>query len=135
MPTETRLPPEIDEGARGGRELKACLGELRRGDTLVVWKLVWLGRSLPYLLSIVGELKKRGVAFRSLTEHMDTASPQGGLLFAVFGGTGAVRARPDPRAGDGGAARGRGPRAGAAGGPGRSRTRSSPPSARRSAAA
>ena len=58
---------------------------MRRGDTLVVWKLDRLGRSLPYLLSIVGELKKRGVAFRSLTEHMDTASPQGGLLFAVFG--------------------------------------------------
>ena len=40
---------------------------------------------LPHLLAIVGELRKRGVAFRSLTEHMDTTSPQGELLFAVFG--------------------------------------------------
>ena len=57
--------------------LKACLAELREGDTLVVWKLDRLGRSLPHLLGIVDDLRERRVAFRSLTERMDTASPQG----------------------------------------------------------
>ena len=65
--------------ASGGRDdrpgLKACLAELRAGDSLVVWKLDRLGRSLPHLLSIVAALRERGVAFRSLTEPMDTASP------------------------------------------------------------
>ena len=73
-------------GARDDRPgLKACLKELREGDTLVVWKLDRLGRSLPHPLGIVGDLRERGVAFRSLTERMDTASPQGELLFSVFG--------------------------------------------------
>jgi len=65
--------------------LKACLGELRQGDVLVVWKLDRLGRSLPHLLTIVTELRKRGVAFRSLTEQMDTTTPHGELLFGIFG--------------------------------------------------
>ena len=83
---ERHLHQDRASGARDDRPgLAACLGELREGDTLVVWKLDRLGRSLPHLLSIVGDLRERGVAFRSLTEHMDTASPQGELLFAVFG--------------------------------------------------
>jgi DNA invertase Pin-like site-specific DNA recombinase len=52
---------------------------------LVVWKLDRLGRSLPNLLSIIDDLKKKGVAFRSLTEQMDTTTPHGELLFSVFG--------------------------------------------------
>ena len=52
---------------------------------LVVWKLDRLGRSLPHLLAIVADLKARGVAFRSLTERMDTTTPQGELLFSIFG--------------------------------------------------
>jgi len=73
-------------GARDNRPgLKACLADLRRGDCLVVWKLDRLGRSLPHLLSIIEDLRKNGVAFRSLTEQMDTATPQGELLFSVFG--------------------------------------------------
>ncbi len=52
---------------------------------LVVWKLDRLGRSLPHLLTIVTDLKKRGVAFRSLTEQMDTTTPHGELLFGIFG--------------------------------------------------
>jgi len=52
---------------------------------LVVWKLDRLGRSLPHLLAIVTDLKKRGVAFRSLTEQMDTTTPHGELLFGIFG--------------------------------------------------
>jgi DNA invertase Pin-like site-specific DNA recombinase len=51
----------------------------------VVWKLDRLGRSLPHLLATVNDLKTRGIAFRSLTEQMDTTTPQGELLFHVFG--------------------------------------------------
>lgn len=58
---------------------------MEAGDTLVVWKLDRLGRSLQHLLAIVTDLKERGIAFRSLTEHMDTATPHGELLFSFFG--------------------------------------------------
>jgi DNA invertase Pin-like site-specific DNA recombinase len=59
-------------------------GLSEKGDGLVVWKLDRLGRSLPHLLTIVTDLKDRGVFFRSLTEHMDTTA-HGELLFSVFG--------------------------------------------------
>ena len=65
--------------------LKACLADLRSGDVLMVWKLDRLGRSLPNLLDIITELKGRGVSFRSLTEHMETTTPRGELLFSIFG--------------------------------------------------
>src|SRR3546814_17839646 len=73
-------------GARDDRAgLKACLDYMNAGDTLVVWKLDRLGRSLPNLLAIVTDLKERGIAFRSLTEQMDTTTPHGELLFSLFG--------------------------------------------------
>ena len=65
--------------------LARALAFLRPGDCLVVWKLDRLGRSLPHLLATVSSLRERGVAFRSLTEQMDTATPQGEFLFHVFG--------------------------------------------------
>lgn len=83
---ERHLHADKASGARDDRRgLKACLADLRAGDCLVVWKLDRLGRSLPNLLSIVADLKKKGVAFRSLTEQMDTTTPHGELLFSVFG--------------------------------------------------
>jgi DNA invertase Pin-like site-specific DNA recombinase len=73
-------------GARDDRPgLKTCLDYLKAGDTLVVWKLDRLGRSLPHLLDIVAGLREGGVAFRSLTEGMDTNTPHGELLFHIFG--------------------------------------------------
>lgn len=73
-------------GARDDRPgLKTCLVFLKPGDTLVVWKLDRLGRSLPHLLDIVTGLRDGGVAFRSLTEGMDTNTPHGELLFHIFG--------------------------------------------------
>ena len=73
-------------GARDDRPgLKTCLDYLKAGDTLVVWKLDRLGRSLPHLLDIVAGLREDGVAFRSLTEGMDTNTPHGELLFHIFG--------------------------------------------------
>ena len=60
-------------GSRGDRAgLAKALAFLQPGDCLVVWKLDRLGRSLPHLLSTVTDLKERGIAFRSLTEQMDT---------------------------------------------------------------
>ena len=61
-----------------------ALGFVRPGDVLVVWKLDRLGRSLSHLLSIVNTLKDTQVAFRSLTEGMDTTTASGELLFHVF---------------------------------------------------
>ncbi len=52
---------------------------------LVVWKLDRLGRSLSHLIRIVEELKDRGVAFRSLTEAIDTTTAHGAFLFNLFG--------------------------------------------------
>lgn len=55
--------------------LERCLKELKAGDVLVVWKLDRLGRSLRDLIALLDDLKARGVAFRSLTEAIDTATP------------------------------------------------------------
>jgi DNA invertase Pin-like site-specific DNA recombinase len=65
--------------------LAKALAFVQPGDVLVVWKLDRLGRSLPHLLSIVNALKEKQVAFRSLTEGMDTTTASGELLFHVFG--------------------------------------------------
>ncbi|MBN8744651.1 MAG: recombinase family protein [Thiomonas arsenitoxydans] len=66
------------------KELAACLKALREGDTLVVWRLDCLGRSLPDLVRIVGELEQKGVSFESLTEKIETGSAAGKLVFHVF---------------------------------------------------
>lgn len=66
-------------------ELTACLRMLRKGDTLVVWKLDRLGRSLKDLVELIDDLHKRGVGFRSLTEAIDTTSTGGRLVFHIFG--------------------------------------------------
>jgi DNA invertase Pin-like site-specific DNA recombinase len=79
----------FEDHASGSRDdrvgLVKALAFLRPGDCLVVWKLDRLGRSLPHLLATVNSLKERGIAFRSLTEQMDTTTPQGEFLFHVFG--------------------------------------------------
>src|SRR6204780_5874847 len=83
---ERHLFEDHASGSRGDRAgLTKALAFLRSGDCLVVWKLDRLGRSLPHLLATVNELKERGIAFRSLTEQMDTTTPQGEFLFHVFG--------------------------------------------------
>lgn len=73
-------------GAKDDRTgLAKVLEFVHPGDVLVVWKLDRLGRSLSHLLEIVNTLKDKQVAFRSLTEGMDTTTPSGELLFHVFG--------------------------------------------------
>lgn len=72
-------------GARDDRPgLARAIGMLDAGDVLVVWKLDRLGRSLPHLVSVVGDLQARGVEFRSLQESIDTTTPGGRLVFHVF---------------------------------------------------
>lgn len=83
---ERHLFEDRASGARGNRAgLVKALAFLRPDDCLVVWKLDRLGRSLPHLVTTVTDLKARGVAFRSLTEQMDTTTPQGEFLFHIFG--------------------------------------------------
>src|SRR4051794_24101095 len=83
---ERHLFEDRASGSRGDRAgLGKALAFIRAGDCLVVWKLDRLGRSLPHLLATVTGLKDRGVAFRSLTERIDTTTPQGELLFHIFG--------------------------------------------------
>ena len=57
---------------------------LRAGDTLVVWKLDRLGRSVKQLVDLVGELQKEGVQFKSLTDSIDTGTPSGRFFFHVM---------------------------------------------------
>src|ERR671914_1917590 len=62
-----------------------ALDHLRSGDTLVVWRLDRLGRSLPHLIETVTALAGRGVGFKSLTESIDTTNTGGRLIFHIFG--------------------------------------------------
>jgi DNA invertase Pin-like site-specific DNA recombinase len=70
----TQSRPALDE----------MLGQLRAGDTIVIWRLDRLGRSLRQLIDLVAELEERGVGLRSLTESIDTSTPGGKLVFHVF---------------------------------------------------
>ena len=73
-------------GSRAERPgLDQALAHLRRGDTLVVWKLDRLGRSLPHLIETIRQLQERGIGFKSLTEQIDTTTSGGKLIFHVFG--------------------------------------------------
>src|SRR5437764_13465331 len=65
--------------------LQAALSHLRAGDTLIVWRLDRLGRSLKHLIETVTALKQQGVSFRSLTENIDTSTATGNLVFQIFG--------------------------------------------------
>ena len=65
--------------------LLRCLKKLERGDTLTVWKLDRLGRSLRDLIAMLDDLKKRGVKFRSLTEAIDTETPTGRVMWQMIG--------------------------------------------------
>jgi len=72
-------------GTRTDRpELEKMLRQLREGDTVVVWRLDRLGRSLPHLIETVTGLGERGVGFRSLTEAIDTTTSGGRLLFGIM---------------------------------------------------
>jgi len=80
-----RVFVETASGARSDRPiLEQVLDQLRPGDTLVVWKLDRLGRSLRHLVDTVTGLAERGIGFCSLQEAIDTTTPGGKLVFHVF---------------------------------------------------
>jgi DNA invertase Pin-like site-specific DNA recombinase len=71
--------------AKAGRpELANMMRAVRKGDTLIVWRLDRLGRSLVDLVQIVDELAARGVAFESLSEKIDTSTAQGRMFFGFM---------------------------------------------------
>ncbi|WP_283848455.1 recombinase family protein [Bradyrhizobium ivorense] len=81
-----RVFTDVASGAKSSRPgLDEALAYLRHGDTLVVWKLDRLGRSLSHLVQTVEDLRERGVGFRSLTDAgMDTTTSSGRLLFNMI---------------------------------------------------
>ncbi len=80
-----RIWSDTASGARTDRPQLAAVFDQLRGDTLVVWRLDRLGRSLPHLIDTIGELQARGVGFKSVQEGIDTTTPGGRLVFHVFG--------------------------------------------------
>jgi len=76
---------DLASGSKDDRKgLLEALKYLQKGDTLVVWKLDRLGRSLSHLVKIINELKKREVEFCSLTEGINTSTVSGQLQFNIF---------------------------------------------------
>ena len=84
-PAARRYLMTKSSGSRAERPgLTKALEMLREGDTLVVWKLDRLGRSVKNLVDLVGELHKQGVQFKSLTDAIDTGTPSGRFFFHVM---------------------------------------------------
>jgi DNA invertase Pin-like site-specific DNA recombinase len=80
-----RVFTDTASGATAERQgLEDALSHVRAGDTLVVWKLDRLGRSLPHLIETIIRLQERGIGFKSLTEQIDTTTSGGKLIFHVF---------------------------------------------------
>ena len=76
---------EKASGAQRDRpELEAAIGYMRKGDTLIAWKLDRLARSIKQLIETVEDLEERGIGFRSLTEAIDTTTNGGRLVFHIF---------------------------------------------------
>lgn len=81
----TKVFQETASGTRTDRpELARALDYARSGDTLVVWRLDRLGRSLKHLVSTVAELEERGIGFKSVHESIDTTTSAGKLVFHIF---------------------------------------------------
>jgi DNA invertase Pin-like site-specific DNA recombinase len=81
-----RVFVEKASGAQRDRpELQAAIDYMRDGDTLVVWKLDRLARSLKQLIETVEDLGQRGIGLRSITESIDTGTSGGKLIFHIFG--------------------------------------------------
>jgi DNA invertase Pin-like site-specific DNA recombinase len=81
-----RIFTDKASGANKNRpQLTKCLKALGAGDTLIVWKLDRLGRSLSDLITMLDDLKGREIAFRSLTEAIDTTTPTGRAMWQMIG--------------------------------------------------
>ena len=72
-------------GSKSEREgLSAAFESLREGDTLMIWKLDRIGRSLKHLITLISELEERGIHFKSITDSIDTSTPAGRFFFHVM---------------------------------------------------
>jgi DNA invertase Pin-like site-specific DNA recombinase len=81
-----RIFTDTASGAKAERVgLDEALIHLREGDTLVVWRLDRLGRSLKHLIETITILANRGIGFKSITEAIDTTTSGGKLIFHIFG--------------------------------------------------
>jgi DNA invertase Pin-like site-specific DNA recombinase len=77
---------DTTSGAKSERPgLQEAMNHLRAGDTLVVWRLDRLGRTLKHLIATIADLSEKGIGFRSLQENMDTTTSGGKLIFHIFG--------------------------------------------------
>ena len=79
----------FDDKASGAKEqrpgLDKCLQQLQKGDTLLVWRLDRLGRSMSRLVTLIEQLRKKGIGFRSLCDGaIDTTTASGELVFNIF---------------------------------------------------
>jgi DNA invertase Pin-like site-specific DNA recombinase len=82
----SKIFTDTASGAKAERKgLDQALSYVRKGDTLVVWRLDRLGRSLPHLICTMTDLEERGIGFKSLTENIDTTTSGGKLIFHIFG--------------------------------------------------
>jgi DNA invertase Pin-like site-specific DNA recombinase len=82
----TKLFTDTASGAKAERKgLEEAIAYVREGDTLVVWRLDRLGRSLNHLIETVADLNDRKIGFKSLTESIDTTTSGGKLVFHLFG--------------------------------------------------
>jgi DNA invertase Pin-like site-specific DNA recombinase len=82
----TKIFTDTASGAKTEREgLDEALSHLREGDSLVVWRLDRLGRSLPHLIETITDLNNRKIGFKSITEAIDTTTSGGKLIFHIFG--------------------------------------------------
>jgi DNA invertase Pin-like site-specific DNA recombinase len=96
----SKIVTDTASGARAERKgLEEALSYVRKGDTLVVWRLDRLGRSLPHLINTMTDLEERGIGFKSLTENIDTTTSGGKLIFHIFGALAEFEARARGRKG------------------------------------
>src|SRR5947199_10223925 len=82
----TKIFTDTASGAKAERKgLEEALNYVRAGDTLVVWRLDRLGRSLKHLIETITDLNNRKVGFKSIQENIDTLTSGGKLIFHMFG--------------------------------------------------
>ena len=82
----TKIFTDTASGAKAERTgLDQVLNYVRNGDTLVVWRLDRLGRSLKHLIETITNLNNRNIGFKSITEAIDTTTSGGKLIFHIFG--------------------------------------------------
>src|SRR5215472_11113380 len=80
---------DVISGSKAGRPgLENALSHLREGDTLVAWRMDRVFRNLKHMVELSAELERRGIHFQSLTEHIDTSTPAGKLVYHIFAAIG-----------------------------------------------